>query len=40
MENPANIIIYIDETSIDENLVPLYGYSKKGMKFIITSKPK
>ena len=30
LTNENNIIIYIDETSIDERLIPLYGYSKKG----------
>jgi len=28
--NNNNIIIYIDETALDENLVPIYGYSPKG----------
>jgi len=30
LTNAKNKIIYIDETAIDENLIPLYGYSEKG----------
>jgi len=30
LANIKNIVIYIDETAVDENLIPLYGYSQKG----------
>lgn len=35
-----NIIIYIDESGYDETLIPLYGYSKKGQKFVVVAPPK
>ena len=34
------IIIYIDETSSNTNIVPLYGYSKAGQKFKVKVPPR
>ena len=32
---PKIEIIYLDETAIDENLIPIKGYSKKNYPFIV-----
>jgi hypothetical protein len=31
--------LYLDESAINEQLYPHYGYSKKGSPYIITSPP-
>ena len=39
LKNRNHKIIFIDETSIDEKLIPSHGYSEKGKKFVINVKP-
>ncbi len=29
--------LYIDETAVDENLYPIYGYSKKNHPYIVVT---
>ena len=33
-------IIYIDETAIDERLIPIHGYAPKNKKFAIEGSPR
>jgi len=40
LDNPNIIIVYIDESALNESLIPLYGYSKKGEPFIVQYPPK
>jgi hypothetical protein len=38
--NKNKNMVYIDETSIDINLIPKYGYTKKNTPYIMKVTPK